>query len=224
MIYECMKSLAHQTRPADEIIIVDNNCTDETIRIARKFDVIIIHETKQGIWAARSTGYDAATGDIIVCTDADARFTPNWLKNIESAFKNPAVIAVSAPGKFYDGPRFTNKLADMFYMEAFFLFVGLALTTRPLFGSNFAMRRTAWRKVRQTVHNQTEKVYDDIDLTYHLLPHGSIKFDRELYNYISIRPLRHPIDMLKRYRKGMHTIITHWPQQSPVRLYKELFR
>lgn len=215
----CLESLQRQLRPADEVIIVDNNCADATIAIANEFPVKVVKEGRQGIWAARTTGYDAAKGDILVCTDADARFPEDWLSKIEGSFDDPNVLAVSGPGKFFDGNRLSNALGYVFYMQAYFVLFGSALAAKPLFGSNFAMRRSAWQKVRQEVHNDSEAVFDDMDLSYHLLKYGRIWYRPQLYNYISIRPLRDPIGMLKRYRTGLRTVTQHAPEQSPWRLY-----
>lgn len=225
LIEACLESLLAQTRRADEIILVDNNCTDQTVALARKYPVRIVKEKKQGIWAARATGYDAAKGDIIVCTDADARFPASWLELIEKQFHESSVIAVTGPGVFYDGNRLTNTLANIFYMKLYFLLVGLALSTRPLFGSNFAMRKEGWLAVRDHVHSSTEEVFDDMDLSYHLITHGKLHFDRRLANQISIRPLKSVSGMGRRYRKGLRSIMIHWPTQSPVHLYaKRIWR
>lgn len=224
MIKDCLESLCGQLRTANEIIIIDNNCTDRTIEIAQRYDVRIIAEPKQGIWAARATGYDAANGDIIVCTDADARFPAAWLQNIERGFENPNVAAVCGPGKFYDGNWLTNRLGGLVYMQPYFWLVGSALATKPLFGSNFAMRATVWQRIRGEVHSATEAVFDDIDTSFHVLRHGRIRYDRRTFNYISIRPLRDPRGMLRRYKKGFRSIVTHWPEQAPPYLYVRRLR
>ena len=132
-----------------------------------QYDVHIIQEPKQGIWAARASGFTKATRDIIICTDADARFPGQWLERIESEFTSTDTIAVCGPGRFYDGSWIKNKLADLLYMQVFFMSIGLAMGQKPLFGSNYAMRKSAWNDVKDLVHSSTEEVYDDIDLSFH---------------------------------------------------------
>lgn len=221
MLSDCLESLQQQKRKADEIIMVDNNSTDRSVDIARQFGVKVVRENKQGIWAARHTGYDAARGDIIVCTDADARFPKDWLKNIEKGFAKKEVIAVVGPGEFYDSSVPINKVANWLYMKPYFFLTQLALTTKPLFGSNFALRKSVWDKVRNDVHSGREDIFDDLDLTHHIISHGKILYNEQCKNYISIRPLKSPLGMMRRYRKGLRSMHIHWPQQSPRKLWQK---
>jgi glycosyltransferase involved in cell wall biosynthesis len=221
MLPDCLDSLQLQTRSADEVIVVDNNSTDTSVAIARQFGVKVVREKKQGIWAARHTGYDAAQGDIIVCTDADARFPKDWLKNIEKGFAKNKVIAVVGPGEFYDSSAPINKVANWLYMKPYFFLTQLALTTKPLFGSNFALRKSVWNKVRNDVHSGREDIFDDLDLTHHIIPYGKILYSEQCKNYISIRPLKSPLGMLCRYEKGLRSMYIHWPSQSPRKLWQK---
>jgi len=63
----------------DEVIAVDNNSTDRTAEVARKFGAIVIKEPKQGYGAAYKTGLRAATGDIIVTMDGDGTYPRNFI-------------------------------------------------------------------------------------------------------------------------------------------------
>lgn len=68
-----------------EVIVVDNNSTDDTRSVvleeARSFPVELryLTEQHQGRSAALNTGIRAARGDIIVTTDDDVRVRPDWL-------------------------------------------------------------------------------------------------------------------------------------------------
>ncbi len=63
----------------DEVIAVDNNSTDRTAEIARKFGAIVIKEPKQGYGAAYKAGLQRATGDIIVTMDGDGTYPRNFI-------------------------------------------------------------------------------------------------------------------------------------------------
>jgi glycosyltransferase involved in cell wall biosynthesis len=58
----------------DEVIVVDNNCTDKTAEIASKMGAKVIAESKQGYGAAYKKGFSEASGDIITTLDADGMY------------------------------------------------------------------------------------------------------------------------------------------------------
>ncbi|HTM02141.1 MAG TPA: glycosyltransferase [Vicinamibacterales bacterium] len=73
------------TRDPWEVVVVDNNCTDETPDVVRewaqRFPVPLRYatETEPGRCAALNTGMAIARGEIIVTTDDDVRVEPDWL-------------------------------------------------------------------------------------------------------------------------------------------------
>ena len=63
-----------------ELIIVDDGSTDGTIEEVKKISSdkikIFKHETNKGKGAAVRTGFDAASGDVVVIQDADLEYDP----------------------------------------------------------------------------------------------------------------------------------------------------
>lgn len=71
-----------------ELIVVDNNCTDDTPAVVASFkgrtpEPRHIVETKQGLSHARNSGADAATKDYILYLDDDAKLTDAYLERLE---------------------------------------------------------------------------------------------------------------------------------------------
>jgi len=89
-IKKCLFSLTNQIVPADEIIIVDNNCRDKTIEIAKKFKVRIVKEKTQGMIPARNRGFNSTRYEIIARCDADVIVPKDWIKRIKKNFENEA--------------------------------------------------------------------------------------------------------------------------------------
>lgn len=63
----------------DEVIVADNNSTDQTAEIARQFGAVVVKEVKQGYGAAYKAGLRRATGDIIVTMDGDGTYPRNFI-------------------------------------------------------------------------------------------------------------------------------------------------
>lgn len=86
-----LKSLVHQTldKKSYQIVIVNNNCTDNTDAICRQFvasnpNLLITYciEKKQGLCFARNRGIDESISDIITYIDDDAVAAPDFLAQI----------------------------------------------------------------------------------------------------------------------------------------------
>ena len=66
---------------AGEIIVVDNNSSDRTARIARKHGARVVYEPVNQISRARNTGARMAKGRYFIFLDADTSLTPTILRN-----------------------------------------------------------------------------------------------------------------------------------------------
>lgn len=103
----CLDSLARQTRLPDEIIIVDNNSSDNTTEVVREFikknqliRITLIKEYIKGRAVARNKGVSIAKGDIIVFTDSDCVVKKNWIENILKTFNEEDNLDILS-GKIY---------------------------------------------------------------------------------------------------------------------------
>ena len=78
---DAIKSVLAQTRPADEIIVVDDGSTDDPAAIVAKFRTVqLIRQKNRGLSAARNTGIWNCNASHVVFLDADDRLLPNALE------------------------------------------------------------------------------------------------------------------------------------------------
>jgi GT2 family glycosyltransferase len=94
---DCLQGATTLDYPDYEVIVVDDGSTDDTSRIASRFDVRLIRTENNGLSRARNTGIEAATGEIIAFTDGDARPDPDWLTHIALALRSREFVAVGGP-------------------------------------------------------------------------------------------------------------------------------
>jgi glycosyltransferase involved in cell wall biosynthesis len=182
----CLDAIAAQTTKPFEVIVVDNNSTDGTGVIANKYDfVTLVNEEKQGVVHARTLGFDTAHGDIIARIDGDSVLPCNWVENVEEVFNDKTVDAVSGVALYYGvaGETVINAI-DIFFRRR--LSHGLR-NNMYLWGANMAIRRDAWKKIRETTCQRGDQ-HEDFDIAIHLQEiGGKIIFDERLVAEVSSR-------------------------------------
>lgn len=178
-IGKCLQSILNQTEKPDEIIVVDNNCTDRTVEIAQKLGARIVKEKTKGITAARNAGFEAAKYEIIARTDADTIVPDDWISRIKKAFEDIELGALSGPTCNYKWPRTTQQISRI---PSLILFDSLSILFRNgcLYGPNMSLRKSVWEKVKKDVCLNDKRVHEDIDLSMHLNKITKIKFDNRL--------------------------------------------
>jgi len=75
-----------------EIIVVNNRSTDDTEKIAKRFDARVVVEKERRIASVKNRGADVAEGEIIGFLDADSRITPNMFNSIDDAMSSNEYI------------------------------------------------------------------------------------------------------------------------------------
>jgi glycosyltransferase involved in cell wall biosynthesis len=186
-IGRCLSSLAEQDFEGSyEVIVVDNNSTDDTAAIAHNLGATVVFEGHPGVCSARQRGTEVARGEIVVSTDADTTFDPGWLSRIEETFgREPSNVAVTGPCQFVDGPWWGAVYATLLFGIVHLLH---RLTGRVVYVSatNIAFRRTAWTGYDT---NLTQGG-DELDVLRRLRGQGPVTFDLRNPTFTSSRRLR----------------------------------
>jgi glycosyltransferase involved in cell wall biosynthesis len=170
-ILDCLEAISYQTVMPLEVIVVDNNCNDKTVQLAKLYPFVrIVREKQQGIVYARNRGFDSAHGDIIGRIDSDTQLDPLWVETVLNYFTNyPNADAVTGNCYFYDFPA--RALTQTVHHLAYYSLQKAITGGEILWGSNMAIRRTVWKSVKPycTFDNS---VHEDMDLTIHLVDEG----------------------------------------------------
>ncbi len=182
----CLEAIKRQTEQPDEVIIVDNNSTDSSIKIAQKYKFVkVISEKKQGTLYGRTTGLDAARSDVLGRIDADTRLEPNWVKTAKRIFQDRTVAAVTGSSHFYDMPLSPqNHWVEDFFKHTLYKH---EKNFPFLFGTNMAIRRSVWRIIKPVLCSDNT-MYEDADMAIHLYKQGyKIVYDSSLRVGMSAR-------------------------------------
>lgn len=179
VIRQCLIAAIYQSVPAAEIIVVDNMSTDRTALIVGQMQQeypespirLLSQDKVQGLIPTRNFGLNHATGEVLGRIDADSVLEPDWVEQVQNAFLDPDVQAATGPVVYYDMPmrRFGLKADDKMRQ----LMLRLAKHQYHfLFGSNMALRRTAWETIRdEACLDEKDEMHEDIDLSLHLAEH-----------------------------------------------------
>jgi glycosyltransferase involved in cell wall biosynthesis len=184
---ETLASLAEQDFGGGyEVIVVDNNSSDDTASVAASCGARVVHEPRPGVCYARQRGTEESSGEIVVSTDADTTFSPSWLSSIDRAFLDrPDCVAVAGPCRFDDAPWWGR----IYPILLFGVISAVAcLTGRVLYvtATNISFRRSAF----DGYDTRLTQGGDELDLLRRLRYRGEVPFLRANPTLTSSRRLQ----------------------------------
>ncbi|HEV2763434.1 MAG TPA: glycosyltransferase [Pyrinomonadaceae bacterium] len=97
VIRDCMEGLTRVEYPDFEVIVVNDGSTDDTASIVSEYPFRLISTWNRGLSAARNTGMEAATGEIVAYTDDDARPDPHWLQYLAYSYMKSSHVGMGGP-------------------------------------------------------------------------------------------------------------------------------
>jgi GT2 family glycosyltransferase len=156
-----------------ELIVVDNNSTDETRDVVEEFrtketlPVRYVFEPKQGLSHARNAGVSAASGNILAFTDDDCVVAPDWLNAIRREFESDAGLAgIGGRVELYnpnDAPVTIRPFRERIPFES------PSQLFNMIVGCNMAFKREVFDKTGvfdPSFGSGTRMVADDVDFVY----------------------------------------------------------
>lgn len=101
-VEECLTHTRALDYPNLEVLLVDDGSTDDTADLAERVcdgdpRTRVIRAEHQGLSGARNTGWQSASGDLVVYLDSDAYPTPEWPYYLALGLDGPEVGGVGGP-------------------------------------------------------------------------------------------------------------------------------
>ncbi len=169
LIEQCLQSV-HASLAANkkfnfrsEIIVVDNNSTDNTANLARKSGAIVVYEPINQIGRARNAGAAAATGDWLLFVDADSQLNTGMVADILQLIKKNKIVGCGSTMYMPNSPWWGNAIL--------YAWTGISILLRWASGALIVCRADAFRDVGG--FNQELYAADEIELSQQLKKWGN---------------------------------------------------
>jgi glycosyltransferase involved in cell wall biosynthesis len=169
-----------------ELLVVNNNCTDETdevvARYADRLPLVLCHEPRPGKSNACNHAIARARGDYLLWTDDDVVVPPDWMEALLQAFEEQQAHLVfgkvlpwweTEPPPWYSD-RFAGMFALLDYGPEPFVVTDRA---KQPYGVNMATRREVFRELGGFVHEvgmlgNTGGGCEDLEIFYRVMGCG----------------------------------------------------
>jgi glycosyltransferase involved in cell wall biosynthesis len=196
-VHKLLDSLAAQTHPPDEVIIVDGGSTDDTMEVLEEYaaggalPLKVLARPGVNISQGRNAAIALATGEIIASTDAGVRLSPNWLEELVKPFEEEELYVVS--GFFLPDPETVFETA----LGATVLPVLADISPEKFLPSSrsVAFRKEAWERVGG--YPEWLDYSEDLILDFKLRELGPFAFAPQAIAYF--RPRKSIVAFFKQY-------------------------
>lgn len=141
-----------------EVVIVDSNSKDRTVEIAQEKGAKIINEPRLGYGRAYKTGFENATGDIIVTLDGDLTYPANKIKDFVDMLENEKLDFITCD-------RLTNLSKDVMSLKHRFGNRVLTATAHILFGVKIKDSQSGMWIFRKSILNKLNLTSDEMSFS-----------------------------------------------------------
>jgi len=176
VIEKTLKKVRQSDYPKNklEIIVVDANSTDNTVRIARKYaDKVVIEKRPKGKPHALNVAIRKSKGDIIYILDADSWVEKSTIKNLVLRMDgHKAIMGLSLPENKENFVTRIGRLENAMFIDIN-LFLYRLMKTSIVPGKNYAV----YKKVIKKIGGFQNALTEDINVSFRLYNAGyKIKF------------------------------------------------
>lgn len=168
-----------------EIIVVDGNSRDNTVKIAKANANKIIIIRKRRTSVSRNTGAKHASSNILIFLDADTILSHNVISEVAKVFKDKKIIGVTC--------KLIPDTKDLAIRSLFALYNFISNITIKIGKSHIAGAFCAYRKKEFNIvkgFNANLDMSDDVELSIKINKLGKIKYLKNIFAITSARRIK----------------------------------
>ena len=114
LLGDLLSDLAAQSRPPDEVFVVDAGSEDATVAVAGRFPFVEVLKSTPPVAVGRNAGGRRTGGDVIVFLDADARLPGGFLERFVAEFSRRGYDLACPLYYPHDSTRAVEAFHDLF--------------------------------------------------------------------------------------------------------------
>ena len=161
---KCLGSVTSLDYPEYEVILVDDDSIDNSIKIAEKYGVKIVRlDRSRGPGIARNRGVAVSKGEMLAFTDSDCTVEPDWLQNIAAIFEENDNICAVTGG--YNRPISGNFIQYFMYYDLLAKHLDIGESVEGGTTANFACPKEIFLKT----NGFAPYINEDMELAYELV-------------------------------------------------------
>lgn len=163
-----IEAVLGQSRPPDEMVIVDDGSCDRTAELIKSYMaesgmIRYIRQDNAGPAKARNRGWRNADAEICIFTDGDCVPETNWIKELLAPFDDRGVGAAAGT---YRTLNSRSVLARLIGLEIEYKYRNVRGTVDAHGTYNLAVRRSVLEEVGGLDESYPEPSGEDFDMTY----------------------------------------------------------
>jgi len=140
-IRRCLESILSEMALSDEIIVIDNGSTDETVHIVEAFEKVQLLTLPQlTVSALRNRGATLSNQPLLAFIDADCILCAGWRQQVMSVLEDGAVHAT---GSLYDIPENAGWIEKAWYSRK----ITEKVRVRYINSGNLIVRRSVFNEL-----------------------------------------------------------------------------
>lgn len=219
-------ALTQQTKPLDEIIVVDDA---PTATLKAGAGTSVVSSGGVGPYAARNVGVAASTADVVFFLDARSRPRSDWVARTVERFADPSVGIVGSETVVRGGPTLAAKAAEVQQFSNLDKYITAPFFLPYLPTCNLAVRRTDFESVSGF---STVRSGGDADLCWRIQRSTGHRLEAiadVLMEWVPRDRARELLEQNYRYGKSHHGLRAEWADRGltvtePLPLWRLLAR
>jgi GT2 family glycosyltransferase len=125
LLRSCLQSLASQTHPSFEVIVIDNGSDDQSSELVKTLEPVypvplrlISNPNNRGFCAANNQGFAASQAELVALLNNDAEADPHWLDALESVIRSNDDVGMAASKILvWEDPARIDKVGHLIYPD-----------------------------------------------------------------------------------------------------------